>query len=230
MIIPKYTPSELRRNMRYILLDPKSWLILFNQFIINMGDWKKIESSVKDDYSVLRNDRLGITFYSNLNYGRIIISEWEIWNKFYRFPFSLLGKTVLDVGAGCGESALFFSLCKAEKIICIEKNLDLIRFIEENRKTNSLNWDIINEPFNLSHFKLKFDAIKMDIEGCESELLNLVNIPSPMVLEVHSQLLFKEFSRRGFKTSKVIDSKNRIVLMNNFFRGSYLNGARIERV
>ena len=224
MIIPKYTPSELRRNMRYILLDPKSWLILFNQFIINMGDWKKIESSVKDDYSVLRNDRLGITFYSNLNYGRIIISEWEIWNKFYRFPFSLLGKTVLDVGAGCGESALFFSLCKAEKVICIEKNLDLIRFIEENRKTNSLNWDIINEPFNLSHLKLKFDAIKMDIEGCESELLNLVNIPSPMVLEVHSQLLFKEFSRRGFKTSKVIDSKNRIVLMNNFFRGSYLNG------
>jgi len=42
--------------------------------------------------------------------------ELDMWHKHY-LP---IGQTVLDVGAGCGETALFYLKHGAQRVICIE--------------------------------------------------------------------------------------------------------------
>jgi ubiquinone/menaquinone biosynthesis C-methylase UbiE len=41
------------------------------------------------------------------HYATLMLKEWDIWEKCYLPPFTLKGKTVLDVGVGYGETALF---------------------------------------------------------------------------------------------------------------------------
>lgn len=214
MPIPKYNPIELKKNIHYILFNPPVWFHLFN-FIKNMPYWVDIESDIKKDYSILKHKRLGIIYYSTINYRRVTIGEWNIWHKAYNPPFSVCGKTILDVGAGCGETALFYFSKGAKKVICIEQDKKLFPFLEKNKLVNNLNMQIIGEPFNLKHLKLEFDVAKMDIEGDEKELLKLDKIDFPLIVEVHGRKMEKHFLQLGFKTQyRPLMSRNPI--MNNF--------------
>jgi hypothetical protein len=47
----------------------------------------------------------------------IIYSEFDQFEKYYLPPFSLKDKTVLDVGACCGETAYFYLQHDAKKVI-----------------------------------------------------------------------------------------------------------------
>jgi|YelNatPaOPRAMG01_1025707.scaffolds.fasta_scaffold25786_4 tRNA G37 N-methylase Trm5 len=132
------------------------------------------------------------------NFFFIFVDEWKTWEKYYLPPFSLHGKTVLDVGAGCGETAFFYILYGAKKIIAIERDVKALRCLEENVKENNWNVEIIPEPFKIEHLNLPHDFMKMDIEGSEAVLLNL-QINKPCIVEVHSHELMLKFQEKSFK-------------------------------
>jgi SAM-dependent methyltransferase len=128
----------------------------------------------------------------------IVIDEWKTWEKYYLPPFTLYGKTVLDVGAGCGETAFFYILYGAEKVIAIEPDEKALKCLKENVKKNNWNVEIIPEPFKAEHLNLPHDFMKMDIEGGEVALIDL-KINKPCVVEVHSYELMLKFQEKNFK-------------------------------
>ncbi len=94
-------------------------------------------------------------------------SELHIWHKHY-LP---IGKTVLDVGAGCGETAYFYLRHGAERVICIESNPEAIRMLHAN----------FNHDARVLILEATIDSVKVDIEGGEDK----------MVLETHFIPYFK---------------------------------------
>jgi 2-polyprenyl-3-methyl-5-hydroxy-6-metoxy-1,4-benzoquinol methylase len=151
----------------------------------------------KDDCIIVqyRGVRLKLLKYHAVEF----INYWEAWKKCYLPKFSLEGKTILDVGAGCGETAFLFLLHRAEKVVAVEPDSKAVECIRENIKTNKWNVEVIPECFSLEHLKLRFDYMKMDCEGCEEMLLHISELNKPSVVEVHKSDLLKRFERRGWK-------------------------------
>jgi SAM-dependent methyltransferase len=143
--------------------------------------------------------------------------EWRKWKRDYVPPFPLAGKTVLDVGAGSGETAYLYFLSGAKEVVCIEPDPQEAALIEENSANLGWKTKVICEPFKLEHLTVrKFDFVKLDCEGCESMLLSLPEIKVPMALETHSLSVTEGLEKKGFrKAGREAQSKD-IVIMNNF--------------
>lgn len=119
------------------------------------------------------------------------------WSRYY-LPISVKGLTVLDVGAGEGETARFFLEHGAAKVICIELDLESFRLLKQNSLGRSM--EVYNKPFDLCDLSLPFDFMKMDIEGYEEELLKLpVKLGKPSVIEVHGLQLKERFLKAGYR-------------------------------
>ena len=128
----------------------------------------------------------------------ILVKQLADWQKHY-LPVSVKGKTVLDVGAGEGETAFFFLSHGAEKVICIECDGEKA----SNLQKNSFNHNIESyfRKFNLTDLDKRFDFLKMDIEGYEEALLG-VNLHAPAVIEVHGLQLVDKFRDAGYRMEK----------------------------
>lgn len=143
------------------------------------------------------------------------------WINEYLPDFSLKGKTVLDVGSGCGESAYFFLSHGAKKVICIEQSYSRVLHLIRNNR----NWskgkeynvlEVLHKRFNPENdLKIKADFMKVDIEGFEQLLLNY-NITIPTVLEVHTWYLVEQFIKKGFRFKTNPDSMSGICIMTNY--------------
>ena len=122
------------------------------------------------------------------------VRGWDtMWPRYYLPNFDLSGKTVFDVGAGCGESAYFYFLHGASKVVAIEPNA--FGFLEVNAKANDWNIEILPRRFQLDDLlHIECDFVKMDCEGGEAELLKLDTdrFPHPGIIEVHN----KEVARK----------------------------------
>ena len=114
------------------------------------------------------------------------INELSEWKRHYDI-LDLQSKTVLDVGAGCGETAAFFYGLGAKKVICVEKDQELTKILYLNKDFNGWDCEIYNEPFSIKHLKLRHDFAKIDIEGGESLLLEHKVDLKPTVLEYHKK-------------------------------------------
>ncbi|HVH16175.1 MAG TPA: class I SAM-dependent methyltransferase [Candidatus Angelobacter sp.] len=152
-----------------------------------MRDWK-LERQGLDSYVVRhRNDSLLLTKARTTS----IICEWNQWEKYYLPDFSLDGKTVLDVGAGCGETAYFYFQHGVKRVIAVEIDPVQVGLLKRNSNLNSWNSEthelkIIHRAFELEDLRReKFDFAKIDIEGGEANLLKLDTIDFPLVMEVH---------------------------------------------
>lgn len=145
------------------------------------------------------------------SYFIMLANEWNSWEKYYLPIFSLKGKTVLDVGAGCGETAFFYLLHGAKKVVAIEPDLKAANCLRENTRRNKWNVEIIPEHFKTEHLRIPHDFMKMDIEGREGELLN-VSYAKECIVEVHTDELRRKFEERGFR--KVYSSKEGYSLMS----------------
>lgn len=127
----------------------------------------------------------------------ILIREYVDMKRLY-LPVDMRGKTVLDVGAGEGESALFFLAHGARKVICVEAD----RACYENLVCNAKGKPIVPilKPFSLDDLERDFDFMKCDIEGYEEILLDVV-LDKPAVVEVHGLQLRDKFVERGYRAS-----------------------------
>jgi SAM-dependent methyltransferase len=178
----------------YDLKEFKKFFRLFRDGIV----WKVIR--YQGDHVVLArgSGRLKLKF----PYAFTTVAEWErIWRPYYLPPFSLKGKTVLDVGAGYGETAFFYLEHGASKIICVEPDTKASSVLRENARSNNWDVEIVPKEFDLGILNEKFDFMKMDCEGCERQLLDIDKLPCPSVIEVHTSYLARMFMEKfGMRT------------------------------
>jgi hypothetical protein len=168
-----------------------------------------------DGYSIVTHN--GVHLKLTAQKAVTMLWEWRKWKKDYVPPFSLEGKTVLDIGAGSGETAYLYFLSGAKEVVCVEPDPNEAALIAEN--SANLGWKtlVMSEPFKLEHLTLrKFDFVKVDCEGCESILLSLPQIQVPMAVETHSPSITEGLEKKGFRKSGRQAQSKDIVIMNNF--------------
>lgn len=119
-------------------------------------------------------------------YFELLWREWRSWKNWYLPQWSLKGKTVLDVGAGCGETALFYYCHGASRVIAIEPQSSLVPLLRRNMSRNKWDMKIVEGPFQASMLEWNFDFMKMDGEGCEAQLLTEDSLP-PCAIEAHDR-------------------------------------------
>lgn len=157
----------------------------------------------------------GFEFILTAHYASIIITELLNWKRDYMFPSSLKNKTILDIGAGCGESIFYFALNGCRNFIAVEPDPECADLIKKNAEHNSLNIKVYNDYFNKSHLDETFDFIKCDCEGGESILLEH-QTAKPISLEVHGPDLIKKFHEKGFKDVTSPKADYPFCIMRNF--------------
>ncbi len=128
----------------------------------------------------------------------IFLYEWSHWKRIYRpTKFEFGGKTVLDLGAGCGETAHFYFSLGAAKVIGIEPDQTAAAYFRENAERNDWNYELYRRKFKLADLQKHYDFMKMDCEGCEKLLLqNAVKSLKPCVIEAHSVSISRELARK----------------------------------
>ena len=101
------------------------------------------------------------------NHRLILEGELELWHRAY-LP---IGKTVLDLGAGCGETAQFYLNHGADKVISVESDIDCYDKLRANFANDTRVLPI------LAHI----DSIKCDIEGGERDMVIESHFPFKLV-------------------------------------------------
>ena len=151
-----------------------------------------VQVSTPLDRLLMSKDRAGMMLY-----------EWRTWTRYYAPPgFDFQGKTVLDVGAGEGETLEFYRLQGAKRFLCVEPDPQRAARLRENCARNGWDAEVFEEPFSLKFLQRKFDFMKMDCEGCERMLAG-TPISFPCVLETHGSPITEEFLRMaGFWAMK----------------------------
>ena len=154
-----------------------------------MRDWK-IAREAGDLFTVrFRENALHMTAERMST----MICEWKMWERCYLPGFSVEGKTVLDVGAGCGETTYFYFQHGAGSVTAVETDPIQLELLKTNAALNGWNGGahdlkIIPRAFDLQDLKQeKFDFAKMDIEGGEADLLKLDTIDFPLIVEAHGR-------------------------------------------
>jgi SAM-dependent methyltransferase len=102
------------------------------------------------------------------DYHRYVLErELSMWHLYYLPDKLLTGKTVLDIGAGCGETAQFYLNHGASKVVCIEPNKKLLEYLRKNFGEDPR---VVIVPDFIDH-------VKMDIEGAEEGMIFEAHFP-----------------------------------------------------
>jgi len=128
------------------------------------------------------------------------------------YDVDVKGKTVVDVGAGVGDSSIFFTVKGAKKVYAFDVETN---YLERNVKENGLK-EVI-EPIrcecglsnNLDVITLKYNipqgsVLKVDCEGCEYGFLtSQLKRYSTVVVECHdgTQDIQETLQKAGFRTT-----------------------------
>ncbi len=146
------------------------------------GGWAY--NGTKDGLVLLRKGsrELELTKY----HAGVMLSEIMVWPFVYLPGFSLEGKTVLDVGAGCGETAAFWFEHGASRVVAIESDPKACALLKKNAQRNRWQVEVVEGPFRLEHLSISHDFLKIDIEGGEKLLLDYDGELKPCCIEIHS--------------------------------------------
>jgi hypothetical protein len=159
--------------------------------------WSKILSVLK--YINLDSNEFSIDGFKYLPYyGILYLNERDDWINQYLPDDGVSDKVVLDIGAGCGESAKFFLDNGAKKVICIESNIEAYRYLLKNSKIDNRIIPM-NKYFDVSDLYMEHDFMKMDIEGAEISLLRHLDLyDKSCVVEAHNSYIVNKFINAGF--------------------------------
>ena len=95
-------------------------------------------------------------------------TELDMWHKWYLPIRGVKGKIVVDLGAGCGETAFFYLKHGASRVIAVEKNRDCLDRLRKNFGEDS-RVDIIDAY--VGH-------VKVDIDGEEAGMVFETHAPT----------------------------------------------------
>jgi len=214
LIVPRFGISKRRHLPVLKLLDHS--ISLFSGPAVVRQFWRwglepvpnstLVQLSTPLDKLIMSRDRAGMMLY-----------EWRGWTRNYApGGLDLRGKTVLDVGAGEGETVAFYRLLGAKRFICVEPEGPRAGRLRENSSRNNWDVEVYEEPFSPKFLDLKFDFMKMDCEGCERALLG-TKIAFPCVLETHGSSTTQDFLKiDGFS---VLRATQNTALVTNVRRG-----------
>lgn len=175
----------------------KRWPKLAN--LVDQSDGWKVTNSNKDRVFLKRGSTELITLPYHAG---ALLGEIKDWQRFYLPPSGVRGKVVLDIGAGCGETAAFYFSKGAKKVVAVESDPKAAGYLQYNRWHNSWNLKLYREPFNLSHLDVPHDFLKMDIEGGEGLLVNFKGDLGPCVIESHSEEIARMLLFKGVQLKK----------------------------
>jgi SAM-dependent methyltransferase len=197
--IPTRLPFSSKKHLPLVRIGAHDYYL--HQYFLSVLGMRRFHITCKQANYIVSTDGYVVEMSPDL-FG-IFFCEWRIWSKTYLPSISLEGKTVLDAGAGCGETALFYLLQGAKKVLCVENSPSAVELLAKNARKNNWNVEIIPESFSLSHLSLGFDFAKIDVEGAEACLLSLSSIDFPCVVETHSKdVRDKLCAKFGFKPLK----------------------------
>ena len=132
-------------------------------------------------------------------------TEWrKIW-PWYIPKDGLEGKTVLDLGAGCGETAYLFFKHGAKRVVAVEPNP--VRAANFEKNVRRFGWDAKLYPrgFQPSDMDVPHDFLKSDTEGWEQLMLDAPDKIGQATVEVHTHYLEQRFRALGFREVHSID-------------------------
>jgi len=125
------------------------------------------------------------------------------------YDVDVKGRTVVDVGAGIGDSSIYFALNGAKKVYAFDVDTT---YLEKNIKENNLkdvvepircecglsnNLDIITLKYNIPHGSV----LKVDCEGCKYNFFSsprLINRYHAIIIEYHNGVQHFADLLRGF--------------------------------
>jgi len=144
----------------------------------------------KDEDTWVVRSRSGVTLYLAPYYGGVLFRESHAWNQWYLPSVSLRGRTVLDVGAGCLECCPLWFSRGAKRVIAVESDPRMEKYIRTNIELNDWDVEVHVEPLSPKHFSLKYDFAKIDCEGGERVMLD-PSVPDSiqMRIELHPQVM-----------------------------------------
>jgi hypothetical protein len=164
----------------------------FPSFVHHMPltEWRLLG---KDGNTWVVKSRSGVTLYLAPYYGEILFRESHAWNQWYLPGISLKGSTVLDVGAGCLECCPIWFSRGAKKVIAVEANPRLEKYIRTNIRLNGWDVEVHMEPLSPRHFGLDYSFAKIDCEGGERVMLD-PSVPDTvqMRIELHPRFMGPE--------------------------------------
>ncbi len=94
-------------------------------------------------------------------------TELEQWHDWY-LP---VGRTVLDLGAGCGETAFFYLNHGAERVIAVECDPEAVMLLRENFANDD----------RVTIIDARIDSIKTDVEGSERNMIIETHFPFKLI-------------------------------------------------
>jgi hypothetical protein len=213
LIIPRFGISKRRHIPALKFLDHSINPLLGPSAVRQFWRWSLqavqnsslVQVSTPLDKLVMSRDRAGMMLY-----------EWRTWTRCY-VPrgFDLSGKTVLDVGAGEGETVELYRLSGAKRFLCVEPDPQRAARLRENSARNGWDAEVFEEPFSLKFLERKFDFMKMDCEGCEAALLG-TRLAFPCVLETHGRSTTEGFLKMDGFTA--VRSSGNTALVTNAAR------------
>ena len=194
-----------------MFLDPIDNSIEVFSWILPMGLWITEDVGLWFQWHVLikelhpHNYLRYLLFYRNSKTPLVLdvagkfhfMKEMREWEREYLPNFSLEGKTVLDVGAGSGDTAYFFFQHGAKKVICIEPNRGKTHRIAINASKHNWNVEIREKKFEISDLEGDISFAKIDAEFGEIIMLKLDRLPDyPIRMEIHSKELAEQFKAK----------------------------------
>jgi hypothetical protein len=162
----------------------------------HISTWQKLGTKEK---VTVRHVKTGWTLTMHLYYFNGMLKEWFMkrqWPQFYLPRGGVRGRTVLDVGAGEGETALFYLSNGAKKVVCVESWAPAAELLRQNARENSWPVEVIPNDFEPSMLDEPHDFLKMDCELCEASLLDYPSDVGPASIESHTPELTRSLCEK----------------------------------
>jgi hypothetical protein len=198
----------------------KSYLCKDREFVTISGDIVPVNELMKTNYMAIklgwRYNRQGEYWvFNNVKLKHVSMAAIEVFNmNQYERLKHVTYRNVVDIGAANGDSAIYFALRGARRVVAIEYDRELFMEMLENIRLNNLEERII--PINhyatsgtlkiiSNKYNIDDDILKMDCEGCEYEVLlkeetEVIRKFKEVLIEYHGspKLLENKLKEAGF--------------------------------
>jgi hypothetical protein len=198
----------------------KSYSCKDREFVTIFEDVVPVNELMKTNYMAIKlgwryNRQGGYWVFNNVKLKHVSVTAIEVFNMDqYERLKHVTYRDVVDIGAANGDSAIYFALRGARRVVAIEYDHELFMEMLENIRLNNLEERII--PINhyatsgtlkiiLNKYNINDGILKMDCEGCEYEVLlkeetEVLRKFKEMLIEYHGspKLLENKLLEAGF--------------------------------